>query len=238
VANLLSVNLGVSITEPRLKEHALTRVEVDATGKQILHAQVGDMLMMMSSASGVKKLGAVSLDALRLALSDASPPGEANYVLFRSALAATDPASRFLGLYQILALLNSDNQDQIDAFILPFISPQERNAKVTKTKPKKDGTFKDETIYTRLRNEYAHVRPGVSLAQTRKEMDANLSGLIAIVQVAIRRPSPDYSRRLSEASQLAAGVTVRSLLSWVAVWVRSAAIHQGQRRCVDHLTNS
>jgi hypothetical protein len=50
--------------------------------------------------------------------------------------------------------------------------------------------------------------------------------------------SPDYSRRLSEASQLAAGVTVRSLLSWVAVWVRSAAIHQGQRRCVDHLTNS
>jgi hypothetical protein len=81
--------------------------------------------------------------------------------------------------------LNGDNQDQIDAFILG----QEPGTTVTRTRPKKDGSLKDETIYTRLRNEYAHVRSGVSLAQTRKEMDANLSGLIAIVQAAIKRHS-------------------------------------------------
>jgi hypothetical protein len=182
VVNLLSVNLGVSITEPRLTEHALSRVELDVTGKQIFHAHVGNMLTMMTSAYAVKKLGGASLNALRQALSDATPPGEANFVLFRSAVAATDPASRFLGLYQILALLNGDNQDQIDAFILGH----EPGTPVTRTRPKKDGLLKDETIYTRLRNEYAHIRPGVSLAQTRKEMDANLSSLIAIVQAAIK----------------------------------------------------
>jgi hypothetical protein len=180
----LSVNLGVFVTEPRLTEHALNEIEVDSSGKQVVHARVGVTLPMTTSGYAVKSLGGASLDSLRHALSVAKPPGEPNYLLFRNALAATDPASKFLGLYQILALLNGDNQDGIDAFILAH----QPGTPVTKTKPKHDGSFKDETIYTRLRNEHAHVRTGVSLATTRKKMEDNLSGLVAIVQAAVKRP--------------------------------------------------
>jgi hypothetical protein len=103
-------------------------------------------------------------------------------VLFRNALGATDPASRFLGLYQILALLNGDNQGKIDDFILAH-----QRVPVTKSRPLKAGGFADETIYTRLRNEYMHVRPNVALSATRAEIVANLDNLISLVRTAIEK---------------------------------------------------
>jgi len=181
-ADRLSVNLGRLVTEPRLVEESLTEVIVDASGKRVFHATVGNTLLMTNSAYCVRMLGKASLSELEAALSQENPPGEPNYVLFRSALGATDSASKFLALYQILALLNGDNQDKIDKFIL-----DQGKVPVTKTKPQKNGTFKDETLYTRLRNEYMHVRSGVTLAATRAEMEANLNDLISLVQTAIKQ---------------------------------------------------
>ena len=98
------------------------------------------------------------------------------------------------------------------------------------------GRERTEAEYRRLFAAHGFRPTRVVPTRGRRVWDRGLAGLKA--SISSRRSNPDYSRRLSEASQLAAGVTVRSLLSWVAVWVRSAAIHQGQRRCVDHLTNS
>lgn len=182
VVDLLSVNLGRAVTEPRLANATLT--EVGGDSPEVVGLQFLQTLQLTDVATAVRALGPVSLGSLRQALAEASPPGEPNYVLFRNALAATDPASKFLGLYQILALLNGDDQDAIDAFIVA----KEPGVQWFKTKPRRNGTFKDETIYTRLRNEHSHHRPGVSLATTRKEMVANLSGLVVIVQSAVKRP--------------------------------------------------
>ena len=187
-ADVLSVHLGRLVTEPRLVEEASTEVIVDASGERVVHAKVGVTLLVTNSAQCVRMLGEASLSELETALSQVNPPGEPNYVLFRSALAATDPASKFLALYQILDLLiNQDkievNQDKIDK----FIREQDPSVPETKTKPWKNGTFKEETIYTRLRNEYMHNRSDVTLVATRAEMEANLNGLISLVQTAIKR---------------------------------------------------
>lgn len=58
---------------------------------------------------------------------------------------------------------------------------------VAKTKPRKNGTFKEETLYTRQRNEYMHNRSDVTLAATRAGMEAKLAGLVPLVQTAIKR---------------------------------------------------
>ena len=42
-----------------------------------------------------------------------------------------------------------------------------------------------ETIYTRLRNEFAHTRVGVDLATTKEVMVNRLGGLLALVRRAI-----------------------------------------------------
>jgi len=184
VADVLSINLGRFVPEPRLAEEALSEVTVEPSGTKIVRQLVGSGMTMSVTCFCVNVLGGESLRNLADALSQANPPGEFNYVLFRTALNTLDPASKFLALYQILALLIGDtNQDDIDAYILS-LGP----VPVTNTRPKKDGTFKDETVYTRLRNEYMHVRPGATLAKTRAEMETNLEGLIAIVRAAIKDP--------------------------------------------------
>jgi hypothetical protein len=187
-ADALSFNLGRAVTEPRLVEEAATEVIVDVSGKRDVHAKVGTVISTVTQASCVSLLGEAGLGELETALSRVNPPGEPNYVLFRSALGATGPASKFLALYQILDLLiNQDkieaNQDKIDQ----FIREQDPSVPVTKTKPRKNGSFKDETLYTRLRNEYMHNRSDVTLAATRAGMEANLAGLVSLVQTAIKR---------------------------------------------------
>ncbi len=42
-----------------------------------------------------------------------------------------------------------------------------------------------ETVYTRLRNELAHTRPGVSLHNTKTEMASRVGELVALTKRAI-----------------------------------------------------
>ena len=44
-----------------------------------------------------------------------------------------------------------------------------------------------ETVYTRLRNEFAHGRPGVNLDQTKGEMADRIGGLVLLTKRAIER---------------------------------------------------
>ncbi|WP_016949454.1 hypothetical protein [Anabaena sp. PCC 7108] len=113
------------------------------------------------------------------------------YNLFYSALNFKDPLSKFMALYSVLLMLCNDDQIEVDNFVLSFEPNVSRNPRY-KPKPKKNpknSTIPDETLYTRLRNEVGHVRPGTKIEQTHKEMENNLNRLILIVKELIIRQS-------------------------------------------------
>jgi hypothetical protein len=93
----------------------------------------------------------------------------------------TNAVERFLHLYHILLLFHNDRQDDVDAFIVA----QDPNVPQTPS-PLLSKKGKAETVYTRLRNELAHRRPGVNLDDTKREMEDHWPGLMELVRVAIR----------------------------------------------------
>lgn len=103
------------------------------------------------------------------------------YDLFYFALGLTDPLSKFMALYSILLTLCSDRQEKVDKFVISVEPSVATNPPYRK---RKSGVL--ETIYTRLRNQVGHVRPGTTIEVTRNEMETNLSGLVAITQELIR----------------------------------------------------
>lgn len=118
---------------------------------------------------------------LQTALEDPVPPGERHFALFRSALQSASPVERFMHLYNLLLMLYSDSQKDLDAFIMS----EEPGVPRTQHPKKPPGVM--ETVYTRLRNEFAHTRPGVLMAQTKKEMEARLGALVQHVRRAIEQ---------------------------------------------------
>jgi|SRR5882724_2326342 len=112
-----------------------------------------------------------------------SPPGEANYGLFRSARQSLSPVEEFIHLYHILLMLcNQQYQDEKQSRVEDLIKSEDPNVPETPD-PRKPKVM--ETVYTRLRNELGHKRAGVNLEDTKREMGHWLPGLIALTQRAI-----------------------------------------------------
>jgi hypothetical protein len=86
-------------------------------------------------------------------------------------------------LYNILLMLFSDEQAKVDKFIL-MVEPS-----VPQTPDPRPKRKNKETIYTRLRNEFGHARPGVKLDDTKVEMMNRRGGLIALTKRAIKERS-------------------------------------------------
>ena len=101
--------------------------------------------------------------------------------LFRSALKNSDPVVRFLCLYNIILLKNGDSQNAVDAYIV------RRNPNVAQSQSPMKSHVR-ESVYTRLRNEFAHIRNGASFDATRKEMEQNMDGLTKLAQAACLLP--------------------------------------------------
>jgi hypothetical protein len=116
---------------------------------------------------------------LKPKLEQAAPPGERYYDLYRSALLSTSPVEAFMHLYNLLLMLYSDSQSNVDTFIVA----QDPAVPRTQHPKKKAGVM--ETVYTRLRNEFAHPRPGVNLASTKVEMAQRFNPLRDLVKKAI-----------------------------------------------------
>ncbi|MFN4875537.1 MAG: hypothetical protein ACK5GT_03585 [Aphanizomenon sp.] len=104
------------------------------------------------------------------------------YDLFYFAIELTDPISKFMVLYYIILDLCNDNQDDVDQFIISF-----KPSVVTNPPYRMRRSGVAETIYTRLRNQVGHARPGTTIENTRSEMEINLKGLIAIAKELIIR---------------------------------------------------
>jgi hypothetical protein len=109
------------------------------------------------------------------------------YGLYRSALSAEDSVHRYMALYNVLLFLFGDAQRKLDEFIrerepgVPeFPSPIRQNV--------------SETIFTKLRNEFAHVRKGVALDETREGMRQRVDRLSDLTRTAISQLGPELQR--------------------------------------------
>jgi len=96
------------------------------------------------------------------------------------AVGLPEPIGRFISLYQLLLSVEGDKQCKVDQRILEFDpttsrTPSERSSK----------TF--ETLYTRLRNELAHVRKTATIFSTHKEVQLHLARFECIVKSIIRK---------------------------------------------------
>jgi hypothetical protein len=102
------------------------------------------------------------------------------YDLFYSALSLTDPIAKFMVLYLIVLSTFTDDQGKVDEFILSKQSGESGVPIFPPYRPRRSGI--PETIYTKLRNQVGHIRPGTTIQSTREEMEKNLGGLIRITR--------------------------------------------------------
>jgi hypothetical protein len=172
---------GVAIEKARITGDRFSPVNPEPG---VLNADVGEYVSIDAKARMV--IG-ISAACLKSELEQASPPGERNFALFRSARQSEGPVEEFMHLYNILLMLYNDSQLAVDAFIVgedPAV-PQTQSPPHTGRR-RKAGRM--ETVYTRLRNEFGHQRAGVNLDNTKAEMANRLGGLIALTKRAIELP--------------------------------------------------
>jgi len=118
---------------------------------------------------------------LKTQLEQTAPAGERNFGLFRSARQSTSPVEEFMHLYNLMLMFFDDSrpgaQERLDEFI--------RTGKPRVPSTPRPRLPVHETVYTRLRNEFAHQRPGVNLDDTKAAMKNNLGDLIELIKRAI-----------------------------------------------------
>lgn len=181
VARVLTFQFGVFYHSFGLCEYAVVEEQTGSDGTSPLH-HLGSSIGFTARADVWKALGPAKQAELKTALEQPHHSGFVYYDLFRSALSLDDALSKFMAIYNIVLLLNNDSQEEVDTFAF---SVQPGIATNSPFRPRRSGM--PETIYTRLRNQVGHVRPGTTIEQTRTEMQNNLTGLIQLAQELIRR---------------------------------------------------
>jgi hypothetical protein len=165
---------GSSVETHEISRSVLTPIDPQPAG--LVQLQTGDLLIFGQQANLI-----VGLDAayLQTEMELAAPPGERFFGMYRSALQSASPVEQFMHLYQILLLLSNDRQADVDA----YIRQEEPGVPETQHPQRPPGVM--ETVYSRLRNEFGHVRVGVDVRNTKAEMADRLGGLIALTRRAI-----------------------------------------------------
>jgi hypothetical protein len=175
--NRIAFHHQVVILNDRLTSLSLFPISDSDSGGARLAATA--TLVLVGEASRLV-LGYTTAEPIKGQLEQVTPPGERNYALFRSAMLATSPVEEFISLYNVLLQILGDDQAAVDGFI------RKEDPGVPNTPsgdPRKRGVM--ETVYSRLRNEIGHPRPGVKLEDTRAEMAGRLAGLRALTRRAI-----------------------------------------------------
>jgi hypothetical protein len=147
-------------------------------------------------------------ERLKAELEQSSVPAERYYGLFRSARQSSGPTEEFMHLYNILLMLLNDEQPGVDRFIVR----EEPNVQQTPRPPVKRKARQNhgsnlssrclaylksmvhrkatplpvmETVYSCLRNEFAHPRAGVNVNNTKAKMESCLGDLRSLTKRAI-----------------------------------------------------
>jgi len=153
----------------------------DGSAQTAIYDAVG--MMQMVSAEAPKKLNETQVEQLKELL-ERSYPHSYNYDFFYFAVGLEEPISKFMCLYNIMLSLCNDDQEEVDDFICKMQPGVATSISPIKSKKKE----KKETVYTRLRNEVAHSRPGTTIQATRKEIEKNLDGFIRLTrEIIVRR---------------------------------------------------
>ena len=127
-----------------------------------------------------QKLNRVRTEELKDLL-ERGHPHSYSYDFFYFAVGLEEPISKFMCLYNIMLSLCNDSQEKVDDFICKIQPGMERPPSPVKPKKK-------ETVYTHLRNEVAHSRPGTTIQATREEIEKNLDGFIRLTrEIIVRR---------------------------------------------------
>lgn len=176
VTNILSFEFGLGIEVFRYAEHSFLEV---SNQNQVFH--VGDSINIRDAAICSVKLGHSNREKLKSILEQADENCYLYYEMFRVALCLTDPLATFMALYSIVLSLSDDLQEKVDHFVI-LIQP---NVQINLPYRKRKSAI-PETIYTRLRNEVGHIRPGATIQETRNEMTKNLAGLIEVTKQIIK----------------------------------------------------
>ncbi len=110
--------------------------------------------------------------------------------LFRAALSNKDLVTKYMLLYNTLLYCTrkEDKEEQkfVDEFILKYMDDDEEKAEYNETKPKNNGSFSKETVFTKLRNEIGHTR-NIPFNDTKDNMKRTLNTFIEIVRSAVAR---------------------------------------------------
>jgi hypothetical protein len=136
--------------------------------------------MIVLEGQQVDLIAQLGVNDLKAVLEAATHPGERNFGALRSARLSVGSVEEYMHLYAILLELFGDAQNDVDAFIRT-VEPN-----VAQSQHPKRAAGVMETVYTRLRNELAHRRPGADIEQTKKDMAAKVADLRGIVKEAIR----------------------------------------------------
>lgn len=123
------------------------------------------------------------LESLCLEIKEGSCFDKEDYRLFRAAMNNEDVVVRYMFLYQILLFKHPKNngvesQKMVDNFIKSKF-PQDKHMY-----QKWSDTGREETIYTRLRNQVGHFR-GKTPPETRNTMDQKINELVELVKISI-----------------------------------------------------
>lgn len=113
------------------------------------------------------------------------------YNLFRYAMNNQDIVVKYMFLYQILSYKYRNNngyesQKVVDEFIRSKFSVDKHMYK------KWEDTGREETIYTRLRNQVGHFR-GKTSSETRSAMERKINELIELVKISIAHASTSHT---------------------------------------------
>ncbi|WP_156648784.1 hypothetical protein [Massilia sp. Leaf139] len=154
----------------------------DEAGRRLISARGSATMPSVSPASIIIER---STEELRSVIEAPATPKDIYLELYHHARSATNPTVQFLGHYLIIsALLGEPSQARFDKFVAdhdpsnPPFSPH----------PK---TGRDESIYTRLRNEVTHVRtpPGSIFPKdpirSQGEIELSCGGLSRLARIAI-----------------------------------------------------
>jgi len=168
MVNRIAFTFKVSVDDP-LQESVSLRLLSDsaATEHQL---EISQSVRVSDSAECSNEPSPASIQQLKKALEKPYKKlrGWNMMGIYRSALKMDNPVDRFLCLYSILLLQQQDSQANVDAFIL------DSDPSVVQTQFQ---NRRKETVYTRLRNEFAHIREDTSFDKTRQEMEQHLGGL-------------------------------------------------------------
>lgn len=184
----ISYNHDIAIENGNVTESGFSPIDPPPPGDSRITPGTGYYSI---DGKDVRFVHGLTTDSLKSELEQVMPPGESKIGLFRSALQSTSPVEQFMHPYHILLMYFDDKkkpQKRLDNFILK-VNPQVEMKPYCRPAKKGKQKIISETVYTRLRNEFAHKREGVDIEQTKIEMANHLRKLREMAKQAIERLS-------------------------------------------------